>query len=106
VDEAWIRRADGEQAVRVRALNAYLAKGGVVTEARLLEGADAKWTIRMRLAGRPGEFLLCVYDDDKPRTYKDVAAAVNTIFKDMGYRGPIILSSEREYPPPNLPTHD
>ena len=68
--EAWIRSADGERAVRTRVLNALLDKGGVVTEARLVEGLDGLWTIRLRLAGRSGEVLVNRFDSDTPRAYK------------------------------------
>ena len=95
--EAWVRSADGERAVRLRALNAYLEKGGAVIEARLVEDAQGIWTIRLRLAGRPGEFLINRFDSDTPRAYKDVALAINTIYADMGYRGAIVVSSERDY---------
>ena len=98
-DEAWVRRADGEQAVRLRALNAFLSKGGAVTEARLIEGEDGIWTIRVRLSGRPGEYVVNKFDSDAPRTYKDVALAIHTVYADMGYRGAIILSTERDYTP-------
>lgn len=95
--EAWVRSADGERAVRLRALNAYLEKGGQVTEARLVEDAQGIWTIRLRLADRAGDVLVNRFDSDTPRAYKDVALAINTIFKDMHYRGPIIVSTERDY---------
>jgi hypothetical protein len=96
-DEAWVRAADGEHAVRLRALNAYIDKGGVVTEARLIENAEGVWTIRLRLAGRPGEWIVNRFDSDAPRAYKDVGLAINSIFKDLKYRGAIIVSTERDY---------
>jgi hypothetical protein len=96
-EEAWLRRADGEQAVRLRALNAYIAKGGSVTEARLIEGEDGIWSIRVRLSGRKGEFVVNKFDSDAPRSYKDVALAIHSIYADMAYRGAIILSTERDY---------
>lgn len=96
-EEAWLRRADGEQAVRLRALNAYIAKGGFVTEARLIEGEDGIWSIRVRLSGRKGEFVVNKFDSDAPRAYKDVALAIHSVFADMGFRGAIIVSSERDY---------
>jgi hypothetical protein len=97
--ETWVRSSDGERAVRLRALNAYLEKGGAVTEARLVEDEAGIWTMRLRLAGRSGEVLVNRFDSDSPRSYKDVALAIHTIFADMGYRGPIIVSSERDYSP-------
>ena len=96
-EEAWVRSADGERAVRLRALNAYIEKGGAVTEARLVEDAEGLWTIHLRLAGRKGEYLVNRFDSDAPRSYKDVALAIATIYKDMGYRGAIIVSTERDY---------
>lgn len=98
--EAWIRSADGERAVRTRVLNAFLDKGGTVTEARLTEGVDGLWTIRLRLAGRSGEVLVNRFDADEPRTYKEATLAIKSIWKDMGYRGAITVSTERDYTPP------
>jgi hypothetical protein len=95
--EAWIRSADGERAVRTRVLNALLDKGGVVTEARLVEGLDGLWTIRLRLAGRSGEVLVNRFDSDTPRTYKEATLAIKSIWKDMRYRGAITISTERDY---------
>jgi len=95
--EAWIRSADGERAVRTRVLNAFLDKGGAVTEARLVEGLDVLWTVRLRLAGRAGEVLVNRFDSDEPRTYKEATLAIRTIWKDMRYRGAIIISTERDY---------
>jgi hypothetical protein len=95
--EAWIRSADGERAVRTRVLNAFLDKGGVVTEARLTEGVDGLWTIRLRLAGRSGEVLVNRFDSDEPRTYKEATLAIKSIWKDMRYRGAITISTERDY---------
>lgn len=96
-EETWLRRADGEQAVRLRVLNAFIAKGGSVTEARLIEGEDGIWSIRVRLSGRKGEFVVNKFDSDAPRAYKDVALAIHSVYADMGYRGAIIVSSERDY---------
>jgi hypothetical protein len=98
--EAWIRSADGERAVRTRVLNALLDKGGVVTEARLVEGLDGLWTIRLRLAGRSGEVLVNRFDSDTPRTYKEATLAIKSIWKDMRYRGSITISTERDYSVP------
>ena len=95
--EAWIRSADGERAVRTRVLNALLDKGRVVTEARLVEGLDGLWTIRLRLAGRAGEVLVNRFDSDEPRTYKEATLAIKSIWKDMRYRGAITVSTERDY---------
>jgi hypothetical protein len=96
-DETWIRRADGEQAMRVRALTRFLDRGGAVIEARLIEGSDSLWTIHVRLSGEPGEFLVNKFDADQPKSYKDVALAVRTIRKDLRYTGPIILSTDQDY---------
>lgn len=97
LEEAWLRVSDGEHAVRLRALNFYLEKGGSVTEARLVESAEGLWTIRLRLAGRKGEYLVNRFDSDAPRSYKDVALAITTIYRDMGYRGAVIISTDRDY---------
>lgn len=96
-EEAWVRSADGEHAVRLRALNAFIERGGSVTEARLIEDQAGIWTIRLRLSGRPGEYIVNRFDSDAPRAYKDVALAIASIYKDLRYTGAIILSSERDY---------
>ncbi len=96
-EEAWVRLADGEHAVRLRALNAYLDKGGAVLEARLIEDARGLWTIRLRLADRRGEYVVNRFDSDNPRSYKDVGLAIASIYKDLRYRGMIAVSSERDY---------
>ena len=96
-EEAWVRSADGEHAVRLRALNAFIERGGAVTEARLIEDANGLWTIRLRLSGRPGEYIVNRFDSDAPRAYKDVSLAIASIYKDLRYRGAIILSTERDY---------
>ena len=95
--EAWIRSADGVRAVRTRVLNAFLDKGGAVTEARLMEGLDGLWTVRLRLAGRAGEVLVNRFDSHEPRTYKEANLAMRTIWKDMLYCGAITISTERDY---------
>ncbi len=46
---AWLRLANGQQAVRLRGLNTFLQKGGKVVEARVIEGEDQLWTIHVRL---------------------------------------------------------
>lgn len=99
-DEAWVRSADGEHAVRLRALNAYIERGGSVLEARLVEDPDGLWTIRLRLSGRKGEFIVNRFDSDAPRSYKDVGLAIASIYKDLHYRGAIIVSTERDYAGP------
>ncbi len=99
-DEAWVRRADGEQALRLRALNGFLARGGAITEARLIEGEDGIWTIRVRLSGEKGDYLVNKFDSDAPRTYKDVGLAIRTIREDMRYSGTIALSTDRTYAGP------
>jgi hypothetical protein len=100
-EEAWVRSADGERAVRLRALNGFIERGGAVLEARLIEDADGVWTIRLRLSGRQGEFIVNRFDSDTPRAYKDVGLAIASIYKDLRYRGAIIVSSERDYPAPD-----
>jgi hypothetical protein len=99
-DEAWLRIADGEYAVRARVLFGYLAKGASITEARVIETAEGVWTIRVRVTGLKGEYVINKYDSDTPRSYKDVALAIHAIYSDMAYRGAIILSSERDYAAP------
>lgn len=93
--EAWIRLGNGELAVRLRNLQDILKRGAVVTDARLVEDADENWTIWVRLSDRQGEFRVNQVRVDQPKTYRDVALAVDTIWNDFGYMGTITLSSER-----------
>ena len=96
--EVWIRLGNGELAVRLRNLQDILRRGAVVTDARLIEDADENWTIWLRLSDRPGEFRLNQVRVDEPKTYRDVALAINAIRQDFGYLGPLTLSTERRFP--------
>lgn len=94
-DEAWIRAAGGETAIRVRSLTNYLEKGGKLLAVRLLEDVDGLWSLWVRLADRPGEFRLNMFHSDAARTYKDVALAIASIRADFGYYGEITLATDR-----------
>jgi hypothetical protein len=98
-DEAWVRRADGEQAIRMRLLNALMARGAQLTEVRLLEDEDGIWTIQVRLTGHKGAFIVNHFDSDEPKTYKDVNLAIRIVWADLGYKGNLLLTSEREHKP-------
>ena len=94
-DEAWIRAAGGEMAIRVRSLTSYLEKGGQVLAVRLVEDVEGLWTLWVRLADRPGEFRLNMFHSDAPRTYKDVALAIASIRGDFGFFGEITVATDR-----------
>lgn len=97
--EAWVRLGNGEMSVRLRHLQDILRRGAVLTDVRLLESVDEEWTIWMRLSDRPGEFRLNRVRVDEPRTYRDVGLAINAVRQDFAYLGPIVLSTERRFPP-------
>ena len=101
-DEAWIRGANDEQAIRIRSLTMILERGAVLTDVRLIENQDAIWSIWFRLSDRPGEFRLNLAKSDDPKTYKDLALAVAAIREDFGFRGTITLSTERRHPKPPI----
>lgn len=94
-EEAWVRTADGEHAIRLRRVTHYLRQGVTLTEVRLTEGEDGLFTIRLRMSDRPGEFQLYKQDVAEPRTYKDLGLAVATIRKEFGFLGTIPLSTDR-----------
>lgn len=98
-EEAWIRLGAGDLAVRLRNLQDIIKRGAVVTDARLVEDAEENWTIWVRLSDRQGEFRVNQVRVDQPKTYRDVALAVATIWDDFGYMGTISLSSERRRTP-------
>ena len=98
-DEAWIRAAGGEMAIRVRSLTSYLEKGGQVLAVRLIEDTEGLWSLWLRLADRPGELRLNMFHSDAPRTYKDVALAIASLRDDFRYYGEITLATERRSSP-------
>jgi len=71
-----------------------LARGGTISEARLIEGEDECWSIRLRLVGEKGEYLVNKYESDVPKLYKNVGLAIATIRQELGYRGAIMLTTE------------
>ena len=94
-DEAWIRAAGGETAIRVRSLTRYLEKGGQVLSVRLTEDLEGLYSIWVRLADRPGEFRLNQFHADVPKTFKDVGAAIDSIRDDLSYFGDIAVATDR-----------
>ena len=94
-DEAWIRTANSDQAIRVRSLSMMLDKGTTLIDARLLEQEDGLWFIFFRLSDRPGEYRLNMAKFDQPKTYKDVALAIASIREDFHYVGPITCVTDR-----------
>ncbi len=94
-DEAWIRTANSDQAIRVRSLSMMLDKGTTLTDARLVEQEDGLWVIYFRLSDRPGEYRLNMAKFDQPKTYKDVALAIASIREDFHYVGPITCVTDR-----------
>ena len=94
-DEAWIRTANSDQAIRVRSLTMMLDKGATLIDARLLEQEDGLWVIFFRLSDRTGEYRLNMAKFDQPKTYKDVALAIASIREDLRYVGPITCVTDR-----------
>ncbi len=94
-DEAWIRTANSDQAIRVRSLTMMLDKGTTLIDARLVEQEDGLWVIYFRLSDRPGEYRLNMAKFDQPKTYKDVALAIASIREDLHYVGPITCVTDR-----------
>lgn len=90
-----MQSSNPEHQIRIRNLAVYLSHGGYVTDARLVEGLDERWTMWLRLAGRPGEYRLNVYRSDQPKAYRDVRLAIDTIRTDFGYAGAITLATEK-----------
>jgi hypothetical protein len=95
-EDLWVQSTSNpEQQIRIRNLTVYLANGGQVTDARLVEGEDDRWTIHLRLANRPGEFRLNIYRSDQPKTYRDVRLAIETIRQEFGYAAAITVVTEK-----------
>ncbi|WP_340647639.1 hypothetical protein [Phenylobacterium sp.] len=79
----------------MRSLSVYLSNGGALTDVRLVEGEDERWTMFVRLINRPGEYRLNLFKSDQPKTYRDVDLAIATIRDDFGYYGSITLATEQ-----------
>jgi len=94
-DEVWVRATNGETAIRLRRLSHYLDKGGSLIDVRLLEDAEGTFTLWVRLADRPGEFLVNQFQYDKPRAYSDLNRAMSNIRNELGYFGPVTLQTDR-----------
>ena len=104
-DEAWIAAGNPEHAIRVRSLTSYLQNGGSLKDVRLVQGEDRRWTIYVRLTGRPGEHRVNMFKSDQPKTYRDVDLALACVRDDFGYFGSITLVTELT-PPPAKPDKD
>ena len=98
-DETWVRAAGGETSIRLRSLSHYLDKGGAITDARLVEDADGTFSVWVRLGDRPGEFRLNQFQNDKPKTYRDLNLAVATLRNELGFHGSIVLQTDRRASP-------
>ena len=104
-DEVWIAAGNPEHAIRVRSLTSYLQNGGSLKDVRLVQGEDRRWTIYVRLTGRPGEHRVNMFKSDQPKTYRDVDLALACVRDDFGYFGSITLVTELT-PPPAKPDKD
>jgi len=71
-----------------------LARGGAISEARLIEVEERRWTIRLRFVGEKDEYLVNKYESDVPKLYADVGLAIDNIREELGYRGAITLSTD------------
>jgi hypothetical protein len=94
-DETWVRAAGGETSIRLRSLSHYLDKGGAIIDARLVEDVDATYSVWVRLGDRPGEFRLNQFQNDKPKTYRDLNLAVATLRNELGFYGTIGIQTDR-----------
>ena len=98
-EELWVQSSSNpDQQIRIRNLTLLLAQGGFLTDARLVEGLDDRWTMYVRIANRPGEHRVNVYRSDQPKTYRDVRLAVETIRNEFGWTGSITLATEKPAP--------
>lgn len=93
--DAWIRLPGGEAAIRIRSLDRYLAKGGQLTAARLVEDVEGLHTVWVRLADRPGEYRINQYHADVAKVFKDPSFAIAALRNDFHYYGDIILATDR-----------
>ena len=98
-DETWIRAPGGETSIRLRSLSHYLDKGGSIIDARLLEDTDGTYSVWVRLGDRPGEFRVNQFQNDRPKTYKDLNLAVATLRNEFGYFGAVALTTDRRPAP-------
>lgn len=108
-DEAWVVAGNPEHAIRVRSLTAYLQNGGTLKDVRLVQGVDRRWTIYVRMTGRPGEHRVNMFKSDQPKTYRDVDLALGCVQDDFGYFGPVTLVTELTgpcAPAPGKPAKD
>jgi len=94
-EDTWIVAANSELKIRLRSLTQYLQRGGSLKDIRLLEGEDGTWTMWVRLRDRPGEFRVNKFQSHQPKTYKNVAFAVSSCRRDLGYAGPITLLTDK-----------
>ena len=78
----------------MRSLTAYLQNGGGLKDVRLVQGEDRRWTIYVRLNGRPGEHRVNMFKSDQAKTYRDVDLALACVRDDFGYYGAVTLVTE------------
>ena len=94
-DGAGLRGLSGAQAIRARSVTRYLEKGGELIAARLVEGMDGFYSVRLQLADRSGEFRLNQFHADQPKTFKDVGLAIAFLRNDLRYFGEIGVATDR-----------
>jgi hypothetical protein len=94
-DETWIRAPGGETSIRLRSLSHYLDKGGSIVDARLIEDAAGAYSVWVRLGDRPGEFRINQFQNDRPKTYRDLNLAVANLREEFGYYGNIGLQTDK-----------
>ncbi len=94
-DEAWIRSADGDTAVRIRNLTRHLERGGKVMDARMHEDEQGHFSIFIRLDDRPGEIRVNQYREDVAKTWVDANLAIATLRDEFAYFGGIMLTTDR-----------
>ena len=74
---------------------------------RLVEGLDQRYTIYIRVLGKPHEYIVTQYQTTEVKRYKDAQLAICRIRAQYGYWGTITVESERFEPTkPRRPKFD
>jgi len=98
-EEAWVVGANPDLLIRARNVSWFLERGGWIKDVRLTESETGEWSVWLRLGGRAGEHRLAMFKSDAPRLYRDVGRAIAMCRDDLGYFGPITLSTDRQPKP-------
>jgi len=93
-----VKSTDGVASIRSRVLSRYLETGGSIIHVRMVESVDGEYSTWVSLADRPGEFRVSHFHSDAPRTFRDPHLAIQSVRKDYGFIGEIILMTDRRAP--------